>query len=140
MENPIRCFKNDLEFGLMKEGEIMETLKEYFDNDIQKTEPFCVYDAHSPKNQTRYEIKSRRCKYNAYPTTIIPYNKKNGAIDGKRLLFVFSYTDGLYYIEFNENVFDSFETKNITYYRHGITVKPVKHYCIPCEMLSRIVI
>ena len=33
MENPIRCFKNDLEFGLMKEGEIIDTLKEYFDTD-----------------------------------------------------------------------------------------------------------
>jgi hypothetical protein len=138
MEN--RCFKNDLEYGLTKENEVMDTLKEYFEPDIEKTELYCVWDAHSPKSQTRYEIKSRRCKYSTYPTTIIPYKKRNGAVDGKRLLFVFCFTDGLYYSEFDKNVFDSFDTRYITYYRPGIIPKPVKHYCIPCEMLSRIVI
>ena len=47
-------------------------------------------------------------------------------------------TDGLYYIKYDQQVFDTFGTDNITYYRQGILPKPVKHICIPIELLVKI--
>lgn len=132
----------DIQFGLEKEDVILQSVKKYFDtkNIIKSMDKYCVYDAEDTSTHTRYEIKARRNKYNAYPTTIIPYHKRNGAKNNKRLIFVFGFIDGIYYIEYNEKLFNQFETKNITYYRKGIQPKPLKHYCIPVSLLSPIIL
>ena len=130
----------DIQFGLEREDVILQSVKKYFDTKkmIKSLNKYCVYDAEDTSTHTRYEIKARRNKYNAYPTTIIPYHKRNGAKNTKRLIFVFGFTDGLYYIEYNEDLFNQFETKDVTYYRKGIQPKPLKHYCIPIELLTLI--
>ena len=55
-----------------------------------------------------------------------------------KLIFVFQFTDGLYYIKYDHNVFATFNIDDITYYRKGIQPKAVKHMCIPIELLVMI--
>ena len=136
MTNP-RLLSADIEFGADKQENIIHSLRNYFQSsNIEATkDKYCVYDAEDSSTHTRYEIKARRHKFGTYDTTIISYNKKKAYKEGKRLLFVFGFTDGLYYIEYNDVLFDSFETKSITYYRSGCATKPVSHYCIPNDLL-----
>ena len=73
----------------------------------------------------------------AYPTTIIPSKKIEGAVDGG-VVFVFQFKDCLCYIIYNEEIFTSFERKEITYYRDGVEPKPVTHIEIPIDNLIEI--
>ena len=54
--------------------------------------------------------------------------------ENEKLIFVFQFTDGLYFIEYNQKLFSTFEIQDITYYREGITPKSVKH--ISMDMYS----
>ena len=126
----------DLLFGLPKESPIIRTLSEYFQEEIEKSAyQYCPYDASS--KTTKYEIKSRRNKYLQYPTTIIPVDKTE-RIKGDRLVFVFNFTDGLYYIEYSKEAFAKYEIKDIEAVRKGgvRTWKP--HYHINIKDLKQI--
>ncbi len=127
-------FKVDLEYGLTRENDVLEKIKKYFNDDsINKTKDrFCKYDFESPI--CKYELKSRKNKYRAYPTTIIPCNK---IVDGK-LIFLFNFTDGLYYIEYDKETFDRFNTFEMTDYRAGRYGQTAIHFAIPIELLREI--
>ena len=129
--------KNDIIFGLNNEPIVIDKLSKYFNESIEKTkEKYCPYDAFSPT--TKYEIKSRRCLSITYNTTIIPIKKVENIKD--RLVFVFHFTDGLFYIVYNQELFETFEKKNVTYYRQGGSNIPVLHYFIPVKDLIEIVL
>jgi len=135
-----RSLRSDLSFGLANESFVIEKLNVYFEGEEIKSSKelglgfYCSYDAES--NNTIYEIKSRRCKYQTYPTTLLPVHKiKEG---NKRLVFVFHFTDGLFYIVYSKQLFDTFETKMIKINRAGINDKPTLHYYIPIHHLIRI--
>ena len=105
MTNP-RLLSADIEFGADKQENIIHSLRNYFQSsNIEATkDKYCIYDAEDTSTHTRYEIKARRHKFGTYPKTI-SYNKRNASKNGNRLLFVFSFTDGLYYIEYNDVCF-----------------------------------
>jgi len=131
----VRSFQNDLQFGLSNENNVIQQLSSYFKEEIEKTKPrYCPYDAIS--KTTKYEIKTRRCCYQQYPTTIIPVSKVRNITD--KLIFVFHFTDGLYYIVYDKELFDTFEKQNIQIYRKGIQDKPTEHYYIPISQLQKI--
>ena len=122
--------EEDRRFGLSNEKPVIEKLKIFFEEDITPSVGrYCPFDAESLT--CKYEIKTRRNNYNTYPTTIITVKKMNTT--GK-LRFVFSFTDGLYYIEFNKEKFDKFHTQEIA--RTG--AKPVSHILIPINFLLKI--
>jgi hypothetical protein len=52
----------------------------------------------------RFEMKTRRNTKRAFPTTIMPMAK--GVANGEGSIFLFNFTDGLYYIVFNKAFFD----------------------------------
>jgi len=135
----IRSLKNDLEFGLSKEDKVINTLAIYFDDDIQSSKSlglgnYCPYDAVS--THTKYEIKSRRCSYKQYNTTIVPVHKVRNITD--RLIFVFHFTDGLYYIVYDDGLFKTFEIRELKIWRQGIYDKPTDHFYIPIDKLIKI--
>ena len=136
MMNP-RSLSADLQFGAQKQENIINSLQKYFQSsDIHAmNDKYCIYDAEDTKSKTRYEIKARRNKFATYPTTIIPVHKKNASKKDTRLLFVFGFTDGLYYIEYDQDLFNTFETKLVSYYRSGSIANPLLHYCIPNDLL-----
>jgi len=134
-----KSLKSDIEYGNRAEIEVIKALCVHFGENILKSSyRFAIYDAKCKETNTHYEIKARRCKVDSYPTTIIPYSKIVKKEENDKLIFVFLFTDGLYYIKYDQKVFETFGTDDITYYRKGIQAKPVKHICIPTELLLKI--
>jgi hypothetical protein len=124
----IRSLGNDLHFGLSKEQAVIDRLKSHFgDESILKTDKFCLYDAIG--KDYKYEIKSRRNKKDAYPTTIIPCHK--GIPD---TIFIFNFTDQLCYIKYDAELFNSFHKKMVYADRYNAT-PPSLHFLIPINFL-----
>jgi hypothetical protein len=134
----IRSLEADIEFGTAKECQVIPQLKEYFkEPEMERSkDKYSPSDAYSPT--TDYEIKSRRNAYSKYPTTIIGVNKIRAKKPDRKLVFVFHFTDGLYYIEYTEEVFSAFEVKNVKAIRRGGNQTETPHYFVPIESLTRI--
>ena len=98
-------------WGLIQQESIMPSLKKYFGDDVKATEgQYAKYDAESDKYV--FEIKSRNNKYNRYPTTMITANKITNT--DKIIIFIFNFTDGIYYIDYNEKLFNQYEKKEFS--------------------------
>lgn len=125
----------DLNFGKLKEVEIKEILETYFNIKLNTSNKYNLIDFYN--DDIYIELKSRRNTYEKYNTTIIGSNK----IDyiktlNKKCLFVFNFTNGLYYIEYS-NIFDSFDINEEIIFRDN--KKELKiNYHIPIEFLKKI--
>ena len=137
--NELEILNADLAFGLPKEDPVLEKLRKHFVEEIAKsTYQYCPHDGFS--KTTEYEIKSRRNKYNQYPTTIIPCSKIRD-MKRDRLVFVFNFTDGLYYIEYNKETFATYKIKQVEAVRkrNGVVGKTIEpHFEIPIGDLFHI--
>lgn len=132
-----RSYVNDKQFGLANEIPVIEKLTIHFQDEVVKSKgEYCNYDAED--SSSIYEIKSRRCSSKTYSTTIIPVKKTEIESNDKRLIFVFAFTDGLYYIVYSKEIFSSFSKKDIHTYRNGIIDTPTPHFFIPIEHLTKI--
>jgi hypothetical protein len=130
--NGLEILNADLVFGLSAEQKVINQLSAKFNESIKKTEDkYCRYDALG-ESGTKYEIKTRRNRMNAFPDTIIPVHKT--AVEG-RLVFVFNFTDKLAYIVYNETDFRGFEIRNVSAVRKGGVRTSIPHYCIPIDKL-----
>ena len=133
-QNGLSVLNNDIAFGTGLECPVIEKLSVHFGETINKAEDkYSPFDAYS--ENTKYEIKSRRNRYDQYPTTIIACDKTRTK---GRLVFVFHFTDGLYYIEYNEEKFRKFEIKPVSAVRAGGVRTLKDHFFIPIECLERI--
>lgn len=137
--NELDILNADLLFGLPKEDPVLEKLRKYFEEEITKsTYQYCPHDGFS--KTTEYEIKSRRNNHDKYPTTIVPVSKVRN-IKKDRLVFVFNFLNGLYYIEYNSNIFSKYEIKMVEAVRkrNGIVGKTLEpHFEIPIKDLTHI--
>ena len=134
--NRIKSYKNDVAFGKKAQTQIIEKLRTFFGaNILENKERFATYDGFCKETKTNFEIKARRCSLSSFSTTIVPYSKIVKKKKDEKLIFVFSFTEGIYYIEFDTKLFGTFATEDIIYYRDGISPNSVKHLCIPCEYL-----
>lgn len=125
--------KRDLNFGKEKEKEILTILREHFKDDIEIiNEKFCTYDYKGIKNI--YELKSRRCNYNTYPTTMIGDDKLKDNI-----ILIFSFFDGLYYIKYEEDKFNNYERKLFKRNDRGNIDKLKDYLYIPIKDLIKII-
>jgi hypothetical protein len=132
--NELNVLNNDYQFGTKNEVSVINYLEKYFRENITKSKDrYCAYDAFS--ENTKYEIKSRRNKYSTYPTTIVAVNKIRTT---GRLVFVFHFTDGLYYIEYSEDTFSNFKVQNVSAIRKGGFKTETPHFFIPIDSLQRI--
>lgn len=127
-------FKNDYLFGLGKENEILPVIRTFFKRDIEKsTSKFEKFDYKDDKY--KYELKSRKNEYNKYPTTIICNDK----VITDKLIFLFNFTDGLYYIKYSKSKFDKFEKKLFVRNKRSDFKDLEKDYIfIPIEKLKKI--
>ena len=128
-------FKNDYNLGINKENEILPVLKEFFNRDIIKNNnTYSKYDFEDHKY--KYELKYRRNNYNAFNTTIIAVDK---IIEHKQI-FIFAFTDGVYYIKYRKSKFDTFETKPFLRNKRTDYNDIKKDYIfIPIEKLKKII-
>lgn len=131
-----RTKQNDIDMGLTTETEVMPILAKHFGEQLIKTPyKYCEYDFEAVESKTRYELKSRRCNYNTYNTTIIPVSKCQGETP---LCFCFHFLNGLYYVYYNEHLFSTFKIKQVRTMRDGQWGLTKAHYEIPIDQLVRI--
>lgn len=97
-----RSFKEDYEYGINKQKENLEKLREYFKDDIEPIED--IYSKSDFKgNNHYYEMKSRKITHDKYPTFMLSSDKIR-----ENLIVVYCYLDGLFYIEYDEELFKEF--------------------------------
>lgn len=137
LENKIKhpFVKKICEKDILNEMEVLPLLRNYFNDDIKIISGMSIMDFKS--DNAVYELKCRTNEKDKYPTTLIGYNKiEEGIRTCKKAYFIFKYTDGLFYIEYDANVFSKFEIKlNYKEYHQG---KPKKYIYIPVSILKQI--
>ena len=134
-----RNFKDDYTLGIQKENEVFNIIVEYFnDNITQSKEKYSPYDFVGDNNL--YELKSRTNKYDTYSTTMITTNKiYDNKNNNKTLIMLFNFTDGLYYIKYDIEIFKSFKTTIFQRTgRIGTYDKPKEMLWIPIDKLIKI--
>jgi hypothetical protein len=128
-------YEQEYKKGIESEKEVLPIIRDYFKRDIKLTkERYSKFDYYDL--EYKYELKTRTNKYNSFPTTIIETNK---IIDNLKIIFLFRFTNGLYFIEYEKELFDTFE-KDL-YMRNNPTIQsPIKkeHIFIPINKLTKI--
>ena len=128
-----RHFEHSYKFGKEQEIKILPIIEEYFnDNITQTTNQYDKYDFIS--TLYNFELKSRKNKFNKYPTTMITSNKLKNT--DRQLILLFNFTDGLYYIKYDPLIFDTFE--KYLFKREGVCTYPLEHTLIPIGYLKLI--
>ena len=134
-----RTVSDDLKYGYGNEENVLNILNKTF-NDIfintkEKYGEYHNYDFEGTSTGLKIEMKSRRIKHDDFSTTIIPVHKCVNPNSPN--LFVFYFTDGIYYIEYDKTKFEKYEIKYITSNRYNkFENKP--HYHINIEDLIKI--
>jgi hypothetical protein len=131
-----RSFKQDNNFGLNEEEKILPILEKYFKETISKSKNIYEKWDGAGKN-TLYEIKSRTNKSTAFNDTIIGANK---VLDTDKVqIFIFNFTDGIYYIKYDASLFDTFDNSPFVRNARDDKVDEIKqYYYIPVKLLTLI--
>jgi len=120
-------------YGKEQEKKVYPIIQEYFKEKIIHSQG--QYDKYDFIGDTKvFELKSRRNKHNSYSTTMITCNKLK-QID-KELILLFNFTDGLYFIKFEKELFDTFFSQ--PFVRDEVNAYPLDHVYIPIEHLTLI--
>lgn len=128
-------YPNDYKFGLEKQQAIFPILQKHFGNDLRETtERYAKYDFVSPN--AFFELKSRKNKKNAYPTTLLTCNKVLEIKEDQEQYFIFNFTDELCYIKYDKDLFDTFEKK--PYSRLNVDWDKKDYLFIPIDKLITI--
>lgn len=121
-------------YGKEKEKSVLPTLCEFFNRDIgaytQRYDDFDFFD-----NEYEYEMKARTNKYSTYPTTMLTLNKTQ-KVTNKKIIFLFYFVDGLYYIEYDAQQFNQYEVRKFS--RANVSWDEKDHVFIPISDLKKI--
>jgi len=94
-----------LEYGLSNENKILLIIKNVFSKNIEKSKyKYSKYDYFDKQSKYIFELKTRRITHNQYPTALLNLCK----INYKNLIIIYEYTDGLFYIKYDEELFNTF--------------------------------
>jgi hypothetical protein len=90
-------FRADYAYGIDKEQSLIKELSKEFGELTKQSNKYSLFDFYN--NECFVELKSRRCKHNTYPTTMVGNNKLNYAKKNPSIkyIFAFNFEDGLYY-------------------------------------------
>lgn len=113
--------KDDLSFGFNSEEVNLKTLQSFFKTDLKRQGGYATMDYTNDSKTLYIELKTRRIAHDQYPTSLIGINKVEFCSDpNKQYYFVFCYNDGIYYIQYDKALFDTFE-RNTNYWRRART-------------------
>jgi vesicle coat complex subunit len=135
----IKLYKLAYEYGKQNEDNVLPLIKEHFNSDSIEptTEKYDRFDYIDNKNKIYYELYTRTNSYNTYPTTLL-YSKKIIKDTNYKQIFLYNFTDGLYYIEYNKQIFNKFEKTLIKQNRTDMK-DPVKNIIlVPINLLNLI--
>lgn len=129
-------YQEDMKFGTEKEINQLDLIKSAIDINLKRSvKKNATFDYYS--DNTLAELKSRRNNHNAYPTTMVGYNKIEYALKHpeKQAYFCFCFLDGLYYYKFSKD--DKLEVRLGG--RRDRGKDEIKEYCyIPISLLRKI--
>jgi hypothetical protein len=130
----------DLKLGLDSEMKNKTTLETFFGCGLKKTGKYDAMDWVDEANTVFIEMKTRRINHNAYPTALIGKNKVDFCEKSKATCyFVYVYLDGMFYIKYNKELFDTFECSDFQRgWREGGIPPTQLYYFIPYGHLSPI--
>jgi hypothetical protein len=121
-------------FGKKKEEEVLPLITAFFKRDIkQYPNQYDDYDYFD--EETEYEVKSRTNSYSKYPTTMITLNKLTKTTT-KKIVLLFNFTDGLYYIEYSQEQFSKYEVRKFS--RAKLEWDEKEHVYIPITDLKKV--
>ncbi len=127
--------QRDLDFGFQQEDDLFSKMKDKYGENICKTKAGCRVDYES--EDVLVELKSRRNKYRAYPTTMISKGKIDYMLNSHKQSFcAFNFTDGLYDIQITPEIISQFELKQGGRWDRG-RAELNQYYYIPIEMLNQ---
>jgi hypothetical protein len=127
-----KFFRADYTYGIDKEQSLIKELSKEFGDLKKQSNKYSLFDFYN--NDCFVELKSRRCRHNTYPTTMVGNNKLNYAKKNPEVkyIFAFNFEDGLYY-----HVIDI--TKEYIIREGGGFGRAIKPYVyIPIEELTKI--
>lgn len=130
--------KTDLAFGTASENTNKPLIEKFLGYDIVMAGKSAILDiVRKSDNISIGELKSRRIAYNQYPTVFIGENKIK-AFDKNDIDYYcfFSFTDGLYYIKYNKEMFDTFDIEEMS--RRDEWWKKSRVVNIPMNLLTKI--
>ena len=125
-------------YGEANEINIKNKLETFLGCGLFKSpDPFAVIDFSNVNGTTWAEVKRRRCNHNRYGTIIVGKNKVDFLkAKGGRAIFVWTFDDGDYYIDFNEEQFATFDVAEFQRTdRQGDVASMVYH--VPTDLLQR---
>jgi hypothetical protein len=124
-------FECDYIYGEQQENKLYEIIKNGFEwsTPLQKGTRYSKYDYYN--DDTNIELKSRKNKYKTYPTTMLTLNKLS---TDKELLLLFNFIDGVYFIQYDKDMFSKFEVKDFS--RANLRGDEKKHIYIPITKLE----
>jgi hypothetical protein len=99
-------YPEDYKFGIKEEAEHLNTLRNFFKSDVKRSDSeFAKHDFYDD-NYT-FEMKSRKIFSSSHRETMITFDKIE-LEEGKNLILLFNFCDGLYYIEYDEEKFKKY--------------------------------
>jgi hypothetical protein len=132
--------KGDLEFGTKNEVTVHSTLENVFEKKLIRRGGYSTFD-YDDGGTFFVELKTRRINHDMYPTSLIGANKVAIAANNpnKKYWFCFSYLDGLYGLEYNKDLFATFDNSSYTRGARDDCSNNVQQcYFIPIEKLQKL--
>jgi hypothetical protein len=128
---------SDLLFGTKNEELALPLIENFLNCKLQKTRNYYISDF---VNETyEIELKSRRVCHNQYAETKLGNNKIKYFEKSNKQCFIFYYfTDGLFYIQYDKDLFKTFEVKKDKLIRDG-NISYCDNIFIPIKLLKKVV-
>ena len=113
--------KEDYQFGFKNEKQLKNKIEEILKCSLEETSRYNSFDFINTLLKIFVELKSRRISKEQYSTTFINYQKiekinqlglRKGLDSNNNYYFFFNYTNGLYYIKYDKQLFDTFQKKD----------------------------
>lgn len=100
----------DLDFGKKSEMMLHSKIEKLVGDSLNMEDGMSFFDYSNNAKTIYAELKTRRIKHNDFSTALIGKNKIDFCNKpGVDYYFVYSYTDGVFYIKYNKELFDTFE-------------------------------
>jgi len=139
-----RTYAGDYAMGKAGENTTKPTLERFFKTEMMEQPRYAPFDFICKNNTIYFELKTRKCKHNSYPTLWINYDKVEQAKAGKkahpdrRYFFAFNLYDGIWYCEYDEEIFSKFSDDWFQRQDRDV-IQPSQHILnIPVEYLTQL--
>ena len=132
----------DIAFGEASEHSNLDLLQNFIGDTLHRHGGYEIFDFSNPTKTIFVELKSRRIKHDTYETAMVGLNKVAFAAQAPDVTFwfAFCYSDGVYAIKYDKDLFDDFEVRH-NYWRgprSDTRNKPQSIVFIPVELLKKV--